>query len=252
MSSSVGPAQSPVKSWINLAVDLFQYVATANEIFQGKFEKQVKDLAKAVSDIAYVGLNIKEKNLGKLAHDAYGKVLSAQHVNPLSKLVSTQLFRLLIATRLDSLNPSDDEYYLVDVVPKLLRELEKRTHKDFKCISDSHEAMQWLSFVTQTNQSPKERSKLRMTMKLIPTDFYDSTLQKRMEIGQTIETATICRQVSRLMKQKKSSHSISKVALDIYNRYVEECIKPAPVDVQEHLRSHFAISLKIRARQLPS
>ena len=238
------------KSWFARVVDLFE------EVRQGTFSEetfsiQASILVRQVQNAAQESFELSDEKLNSYSACAY--IAASSVTSPrerASALVATELFKLIISTNQESLDPEDHKHYRDEIVCKMMIPGHARANSlDLRYIQEDSNVLEWILSCAETQQTPAERHEMTLTMKNMPKKEYDATQLARIEIGKCVPHKALALEITLGFRDKNKD--ISEEARAIIARYETEMIEKFPEESKEWVRRNLAVSWQIRARQLP-
>ena len=191
------------KPWFSRAVDLFVNLHNEPVTDRCHFVNESITLTKQIQALAIRTFNADERAIQQLAEIAFDVVSGVPNSQKINALVGSDLFRLIVSTREPPKESIDHEYYKNDIVLKQLQGYSKMKQIDLGYIEKDQQVLNWICEANETLQTAEERHEMRVSMSKIPTDYYNQTQQKRIEIGKLVTTKALCKEIQDLLEGKE-------------------------------------------------
>lgn len=249
---------SQQKPWFACAIDLFAKLHNEDSITCSDFVTETIHLAKQIQRLAIRKFDEDEETIPKLAERIFQELSKLPCHQKINVLVNSQLFKLIVSKREPPKELSDHEYYRDSIVLKQLQGYSKMKQIDLSFIQKDLTIVNWICEANETTQTAEERHEMAVSMKEIPTDYYEQTQQQRMKIGQLITSKETCREVIQLLSNPTKEEMVelltnSTIAdlITIYEKYRQLILGVPDERSQNALKRNLIVSLQIRSRQLP-
>lgn len=244
MSSTI-----PQKQWFDCTLDLFVHLQTHSSIDQNLFIREASGLTQLIQKLAVVKFAANEQEIAQLANKAFTDISKAPQWNRLKVLIGTDLFQLIISTKLPSINTKDHDYYKDHMIPKQFLTYAARHKINLDFIKNNPLILNWICEANETQQLPEERREMRKTMKKIPIEYQKKTFVDRIKIGERLNSKLLCEEVICMLQKTEQKGQPSPQAQEIYEQYLNCLINPAGDDFREFVIKNLVVSLTIRSRQ---